>query len=290
MIRNLLLSGGPGPEHDFAATAEALAGVLGSRGETNADRAPSVDGHSVDRELIDREMIETTIVMDPHAAFEQLDAAARDGAGFDLLTVNALRWRMDAERYAARRGDFAFSLGNSDLDAVEAHLGRGGGLLAVHTAAICFDADARWHAMLGASWNWQRSSHPPLGLVDVHVADAGREHPITSATSNFTVDDEIYTDLDTDPSCVALLTARPGRCVHSCNGATAETHGGTEDNVGGAPVLWAREHGGGRVVTHLLGHGVASITNAHHALLIRSAAVWAASGTSRGSSSRPQKK
>ncbi len=247
MIQNLLLTGGPGLGHDFAALARSIAEVVGCDGAGDA---------------LSRPRIVTTIVDDPTEAFARLRDGNADGEPFSLFTVNALRWSMEVERYAAQRESFAYTLGAHDLEAVDELLERGGGLLAIHTAAICFDAHPHWHRLLGASWNWDRSWHPPCGPLEVRVSRHGADHVLTHSVAPFRVHDEVYVDLDTESDVVALLTAS------SVQGPT----------VSDAPVMWAREHGGGRVVTNLLGHGVSSLTDPHHRVLLRDAALWAALG------------
>ena len=232
MKRNLLLSGGP--VHDFDATSSAIASLLAS-----GDGGP----------------IETTIVDDPNDAFARLRAAdARGSCSWDLLTVNALHWRMEVERYAHLRDRDAFDLGAADGELIEKYVHGGGGLLALHAAVICFDAEPHWHALTGASWNWERSSHPPVGEVAVQVTEAGRRHPITAGIDPFCIVDEVYGFLDDADDLEPLLTA---------------THDGTVH-----PLLWARPAGAGRVVTDLLGHGVESLTNPAHCTILQRAAAW----------------
>ncbi len=230
-MRCLLLAGGP--THDFAATSSALIEVLEPLGAR------------------------TTVVDEPALALDALRAApAGDAEPWDLLVVDALRWRMEVDRYAALRERWAFSLGDDDAAVLAAHVAGGGGLLALHTAVICFDAHPRWHELLGASWSWERSSHPPLGTVAVRATAAGEQHPATQGTAPFEVVDELYRDLEVDPDVVPLAV-----------GATS----GVE-----APVLWARTHGAGRVVVDLLGHGPESLTHPDHRTLLARCARWAA--------------
>lgn len=241
MLRNLLLTGGPGPGHDFGATAPALADLLA---EPDARR----DGFA------------TTVTSDPTEAVGLLRAAA-DGTSepWDLCTVHALRWDMAQDWYAAERDEFAFHLRPGDGDAIAAFVAAGGGLLALHTAVICFDADPAWRALIGGSWRWGRSSHAPVGPVDITVTEAGRAHPITAGTDAFTLTDEVYADLD--------LTDASGARTPLLTG----THEGRTQ-----PVLWTQVAGRGRVVTDLLGHGTPSLDHPEHHTILRRAATWAA--------------
>lgn len=230
MIGNLVLSGGPG--HAFDATSSALVALLDEHG------------------------IASTIATEPAEAVAILrEAEAGTGAPVHLLTVNALRWRMDQDRYAEHRAAHAVTLEPDDLAVIDRFVRRGGGLLALHTAVISFDADPVWHALCGASWRWDRSSHPPIGPVEIDVTDAGRIHEITHGIERFTVHDEAYGFLDEVDGLEPLLVS---------------THGGRAH-----PLLWARPVGGGRVVTDLLGHDLASLGHPAHRTILARAAIWA---------------
>lgn len=229
-MRHLLLRGGPG-NHDFEATAAAIAAVV-------ADGA-------------------TTTVGDPRTALDHL-AAAEAGTvePWDLLTVDALWWRMEVERYAAQRAQHAFDLGGEDAALLDRFVRAGGGLLAVHTAVICFDAHTRWHDLLGASWDWDRSGHGPISPVTVRLTPAGEAHPATAGLDGFVVDDELYEGLRAEPDVVPLAVGRTEAGEH--------------------PVAWVRERGAGRVAVDLLGHGPASLADPGHRDLLARLARWAA--------------
>lgn len=229
MRRHLLVSGGPG--HDFDRTSAAIVDAL-----TDLD-------------------VTTTIVADPAAAVAALEESSHGGEPWDLLTVNALRWRMEQERYAEERDRWALTLAPHEAATIERHVAGGGGLLALHTAVICFDDEPLWRHLIGAGWNWDRSGHRPAGPVEVAPTLYGRHHPATERTRPFTVFDELYLDVDLDIDVVPLLT-------------------GTQDGRT-QPVLWARQHGHGRVVTSLLGHGPESLTHPRHRALLASIAEWA---------------
>ena len=226
MTTNLLHSGGP--PHDLAATSARLAETL----------AP--------------DDVESFVVDDLHEAFERL---VDPRATWDLVTVNALRWQMGAERYADLRDEWSFTLRDDEAEALAGHVRRGGGLLAMHTAIVCFDGHPAWHSIVGASWDWDRSSHPPVAEVTVTVTEAGRRHPITEGLESFSVVDEVYGFLDEEPDLVALLTGDHGGRAH--------------------PLLWARQVGEGRVVTSLLGHSVEACAHPANACILRRGARWA---------------
>ena len=225
MPTNLVISGGP--LHDFAASTGVLVETLEQVG------------------------VRSCVIDDPRAGLRAL--VERPGA-WDLVTVNALAWRAEAERHAPLRDHWAFTLRDEESQALDHHVRNGGGLLACHAAVICFDADPRWAACIGATWNWDRSMHPPLGEVHVEPTAAAAEHPITRGLGGFRTFDEVYGFLDVAPDVEALLTSSHGGVAH--------------------PVLWARTVGRGRVVTDLLGHDAAAMDHPVHRELLARAAAW----------------
>lgn len=220
-MRALVLTGGP-PGHPYADTSGHLADILADAG------------------------YEPSITDDVEGCLAALD-------GCELLAVNALRWRMLEDRYAAARGEYAISLSSDGRQAMKAFLARGGALLASHTAPICFDDWAGWGDIVGASWRWGQSSHPPLGPARVEVRRGA--HPIVAGvTADFDVVDEIYGYMDVRPDVEALAWGTAGDGRH--------------------PVLWAREAGGGRVVYDALGHDERSFAVAAHQQILQQAARW----------------
>jgi type 1 glutamine amidotransferase len=229
MKRTLVLSGGPG--HDFESTTSVIAEL-------------SVDAG-----------FDCEVVTEPSELFARLHwAEGGEVEPWDLVTVNALRWRMDTGRYAHLREALAVELEALDAEVLLRHVVGGGGLLVLHTGVICFDAQPTWHRLVGASWSWERSSHPPAAEVDVTVTDAGRRHPVTAGLESFRVHDEVYGFLDEVADLEPLLTS---------------THGGTTH-----PLVWARVHGAGRVLTDVLGHSSESMTQPSHRALLARALSW----------------
>jgi type 1 glutamine amidotransferase len=223
--RNLLLAGGPG--HDFDGLAAGLARLLGEVG------------------------VETTVLTEP----DELFAAIRRSPP-DLVTVLALRWSMAQPAYADLAPSFAYRLADDDAVLLDGFVRGGGGLLALHTAVICFDAHPAWRELCGAAWDWSRSAHPPAGPAKVRVSPLGRAHCVTAGIDDFVVDDEAYGLLDEVEGLRPLLTS---------------DHGGRSH-----PLLWARQVGGGRVVTDLLGHAPGSLEHPAHRTILGRAARWAA--------------
>jgi uncharacterized protein len=229
-VRAVILSGGL--THDFPATTRCLTALLGKQG------------------------LDPEIHTDVEAAF-----GALPGAG--LLVVNALRWTMTGsgapDRYREQADAEGVSPSATARRALAGYLRDGGGLLALHTASICFDDWPEWGETLGGRWIWGQSNHPPLdGPVPVTVT---ARHPLVDGVDDFTIVDEVYGDLALRPDVTGLLTAaQPGRPGSAC------------------PLLWAREHGGGRVVYDALGHHPASYEVPAHREIVRRAIRWTAGG------------
>jgi uncharacterized protein len=223
VTRNLILTGGH--SHTFPVAAPALARLLAEHG------------------------IESTIDEDIEGALAGLEAHRPE-----LLTVYALRWTMQGEKYAPHRARWAFELSQEGRNAIESHLARGGGLLALHTAIICFDGWAAWKDILGAAWVWGRSSHPPCGPVEVEALSS--TDPLVRGIDGFTLDDEVYGDLALTSGVQPLLQAR--------------AKGG-----GWHPVLWTNRVGAARVAVDLLGHDATAFEHAEHRRIVARAALWA---------------
>ena len=220
MTRALVLSGGPG--HDCPTTSRLLAEAIAPAG------------------------IDCEITEDLDAGFARLH-------GFDLLAVNALRWPMAVERYAPLRPEWEYHLPPAGRSAIADHVAAGKPVLAIHTAVICFDDWPGWGEILGATWDWERSYHPPIAEATIAVrTDA---HPIVSGLGDFATVDEVYSDLTIGPDVQPLVTS----------------HEGGADQ----PLLWARTlPEGARVVVDLLAHDERGYAPENHQTILRRAADW----------------
>jgi len=195
--------------------------------------------------------IDSTITLDIERGLEQLAAGDR----FDLLTIYALRFSMvQHEKYGPYKEAWAFSLTETGQSAIRSHVERGGGLLALHTASICFDNWPEWRDVLGGAWDWSRSFHPEINSIDIEIA--AKEHPIVSGLNNFDIHDEIYHYLAPAPDVEPLLVAEASK----------------ED--GPQTIMWARSFGKGRVIYDGLGHDATSIANPTHQKILKRAALW----------------
>lgn len=193
------------------------------------------------------------------------EAVAALGPG-DLLSVNALRWRMLAARYDHLRDEWAYQTPPALRAAIEGHVAAGGAVLSLHTSCICFDDWDGWAEILGLVWDWDRSHHPPVGRVEVTRHDGA---------GGFGVQDEVYHCLR-PPAVGAGVEVVATATVAADQQPIAVPPAGTQEM--GAPqlVAWRRVlPGGARVVVDTLGHDHRSLGHASHRLLLRSLASWA---------------
>jgi uncharacterized protein len=109
---------------------------------------------------------------------------------------------------------------------LERHLQRGGALLGIHVSATSLTTMSGWSEMLGGHWVRGRTMHPKQDLATILVR--ARAHPIVRDLADFTVFDERYSYLHTNPDITVL-------CVHQTEG---QLH----------PLVWAREGGRARRV------------------------------------------
>lgn len=226
MPHALILSGGV--THDFPALAEELTALLAGLGVTAT----------------------TT---------EDFEGALRDLDGVDLLVVNMLRWTMQVERYADQRPRWGLSPSADARAAITGFVARGGPMLALHAATICFDDWPEWRDLLGGRWVWGTSNHPPYGSIDVTVHPD--RHPIVAGLpTGFTLDDEAYGFLDLAEDVTGLVESDHGGSTH--------------------PLVWARRYGDGRVVHDALGHAPGSYRVPEHRQLVEQSVRWLLGGDS----------
>ncbi len=180
---------------------------------------------------------------------------------YELLAVCALRWTMQGDRYDAHRARWGLSLSQPARDALVGFLERGGALLALHAAAICFDDWPQWGDILGARWIWGESGHPPYGAAQVRFVPAA-DGTFAAGLQDFACQDEVYRRMALASDVQPLAFARS-----------------MQDGDGGSgnwtPVLWTRQWHAARVVYSALGHDAASLGHPVHQRLLGRAACWA---------------
>jgi type 1 glutamine amidotransferase len=222
--RNLIITGGI--NHDFDDSTAAVSEVLEGAG------------------------FESSICTDIDAAFDMINQHQ-----YDLVTLNTLRWRMlDDDKYIPDRKQWAYEIGSRERQILGAHLREGGGLLGLHTAAICFDTWDEWPDLLGAKWIWGKSFHPPPNTI--HVSNVNPHHPTTHGLGDFDIVDEIYHYIRPAPNAEPLFS-------------TTSPEDGSEQTL-----AWAQQVGAGRAIYDSLGHDRASVTVQGHAQFLQNAALW----------------
>ena len=135
-------------------------------------------------------------------------------------------------------------------------LERGGALLGIHTASICFSDWPEWSSLLGGRWVWGNSWHPPPEAITVTPNEDGA----LAHLPPFEVQDELYSDLLLEPGAQVLAH---GLC------ATVPTP---------QPIVWSHTVGAGRVIYDALGHDSQSIYHSPHAQLLCETVKWALDG------------
>ena len=230
MARVVLLAGGSPHSHDFGTSGAALRDVLGE------------DGHEVQW------------VRHPD---DLVDALANDTV--DALVVAALWWQMLGEAYAPWRDEFSFTTTTAVRELIDTFVANGGGLLAVHTAPVCFDDWPEWGDIVGGAWQWDISWHPPQGEVHADIIAA---HPVVEGLpAQIELVDEVYGGLRLADTITPLAVA---------------TRGADDEPQ---PVVWAHHYGEGRVVYDGFGHDAASMANPHNATILRQGLRWVTEGS-----------
>ena len=127
-MRNVMLIGGI--YHPFSEYAEEITALCAARG------------------------VETVVT-------DSIEECASLLVDADLFTLYALRWRMlNHEKYIPHRPRWAYHMDDDVARAISQYAARGGPILAMHTASICFDDWPEFVDILGGQWVWQRNQSP----------------------------------------------------------------------------------------------------------------------------------
>jgi uncharacterized protein len=178
--------------------------------------------------------------------------AALTSGEVDLLVVHACRFQMLDSRYTSAQRDNHASLTPPDFqEAVVRHLSLGRPMLALHTAALCFDDWPAWSTLVGAAWSWERSNHPPPGVFLVEPTS----DPLVAGLSRFDVVDELYRFVTPAVDARVIATA-------------------TDDLGIDHPIAWLSEARPARVAYNALGHDARSLANAGHRALLGRIVDW----------------
>ena len=164
-----------------------------------------------------------------------------------------------------------------------AFLARGGGLVVIHAGAVSKDPD--WFkGVVGGSW---RDGTTRWLEGPMHLYFTDRTHPITSGVSNWSMDDEIYYDMDLAPEVQVLAAAYTpkaagARDANSQKRAEALTGGGKQVSIYDIqPQMWTYERvaDGGttpyRAFVSIPGHLYANFNRPNYRAVILRGIAWA---------------
>ncbi len=228
-VRNLLLAGGL--HHPVEAGAPSIVQALSGQG------------------------IETDVEEDIEAGCQRLAQG-----NYQLLTVSALRWAMPEAKYDAHRARWGLAISQQARSAIAQFLRGGGGLLAMHTAAISFDDWPQWGDIVGSRWIWGQSGHAPYGHIEVRF-DAADPHAMGTGLPAFQCQDEVYENMTVAPDVRPLAHAR------NLTGNAGQPGAWT-------PVWWTRRWHGARIVYDALGHDAQSLDHPVHRQLLAQSVAW----------------
>jgi type 1 glutamine amidotransferase len=215
----MILSGGVA--HDYRATSPMLRAILQEVG------------------------IESEI----HEDFRAVESGSLQD--FDLLTLNCVRWTCD--QTPGWRDQWRFELSPKAREVFLAFFARGGGMLALHAATICFDDWPEYRRILGAWWDWGHSGHAPLQRHTMRVRSPA--HPLAQGLADFEIEDELYTNPRIFDAVEPIVEATWENANH--------------------PILWLRDYGEARVCYNALGHGVEAFNHPANRLLLQRGGLWA---------------
>jgi putative membrane-bound dehydrogenase-like protein len=164
-----------------------------------------------------------------------------------------------------------------------AFLARGGGLVVIHAGAVSRDPD--WFkGIVGGSW---REGTTKWLEGPMHLYFTDRDHPITTGASNWSMDDEIYYDMDIAPEArvlAAAYTPKPAgaRDANAMKRAEALTGGGKRVSIYDIqPQMWTYERtaeGGAtpyRAFVSIPGHLYENFNRPNYRALILRGIAWA---------------
>jgi type 1 glutamine amidotransferase len=157
------------------------------------------------------------------ATYELNALTQLDGSRYGLVLINTCVGERREDN-----GPTAPGFTDRQVESLTHWVRSGGGLLAVHAAAVAGQSSPALRALLGGVF----VTHPPQFSFTVYPLHA--EHPITAGIDAFTVHDELYVQAY-DPS--------------------VEIHAVALDRGVAHPMVWSKSEGEGRVAYVAMGHG-----------------------------------
>jgi len=148
--------------------------------------------------------------------------------------------------------------------ALLAFLKRGGGLVVLHHTICGRQESAAFERIVGGKFLSKPETRdgrelprsiPTAGVkYTVHIADP--KHPITRGMTDFTIEDELYSNMIVDPNDHVLLTTDEPRSTKA--------------------IAWTRREGKARVVFIQPGHDSKAYADANYRIIVERAVKWAA--------------
>ncbi|MFO1449414.1 MAG: PVC-type heme-binding CxxCH protein [Opitutaceae bacterium] len=170
-----------------------------------------------------------------------------------------------------------------ERNALDAFLKRGGGLVVIHAAAVSRDPD--WYkTIIGGSWRFGTTKWLE-GPMHLYFTD--RTHPITTGASNWSMEDEIYYDMEMLPEARVLAAAYTPKATGARNEGAQKranelTGGGKKVSIYDVqPQMWTYERtvvGGTkayRAFVSLPGHYHVTYNRINYRALLLRGIAWA---------------
>ena len=174
----------------------------------------------------------------------------------------------------------------TDRANLDTFLKRGGGLVVIHAGAVSRDPD--WFkTIVGGSW---RHGTTKWLEAPMHLYFTDRDHPISRGASNWTMDDEIYYDMDLLPEIRVLATAYTPKAIDTGGRGNREAQARAAEAVAKnkgvniydhQPQMWTYERtiaGAAkpyRAFVSLPGHRYENFSRPNHRALLLRGIAWA---------------
>ena len=179
-------------------------------------------------------------------AFEEAGVAWLDIPGLERLPEVSLEEQRAVVLYFHHK-----SISPAALATLDGYVRRGGGLLAIHSAAASFKTEPAYTAILGGRFR----SHGRVG--DFQVEPAQPNDPLFEEFEPFTIHDERYRH-EVDESIRVHFVSRAGDQAE--------------------PFVWTRRHGEGRVCYCAAGHTAASLRHPAIRRILLAGLAWCSGG------------
>ncbi len=171
---------------------------------------------------------------------------------YDLIALNCARWsKIDNPDFPGWREKGYLKLSEEAREEFLKFFAQGKGMLALHTATLCFDDWDEYGKIVGARF----TGHSPY-YQEYRMQICSKPHPITEGIKDFMIMDELYTNPKLTDSVDPLIASEWEEQKH--------------------PILWVRTYEKGRICYNAMGHGVEAFENPTFQELRKRGARWVA--------------